>query len=109
MKRIEAIIRPSKQASVLASLAKLDITNVTVIETLGLGNQPGFSHIYEPAAPHQDSGTALIPKKLMIMFVEDSQVQSVLDAIQPGACTGNPGDGIMVVSQVEQIVRIRPE
>ncbi len=109
MKRIEAIIRPSKQASVLASLSGLGINNVTVIETLGLGLQPGYSQIYEPASPNKESQTGLVPKRLLLLFVEDDQVQSVMDVIQPLALTGDPGDGKIAVSQLDQLVRIRPK
>ena len=109
MKRIEAVIRPHKQADVLAALARLGITNVTVIETLGLGSLPSFSHIYEPASQHQETGTGLVPKRLLILFVEESQANSVIDAIQSAAYTGTPGDGKIAVSQLDQLVRIRPK
>lgn len=107
MKRIEAVIRPHKQAYVLAALARLGINNVTVTETLGLGRQPSYSQIYEPASPDKETQTGLVPKRLLLLFVEDAQVQPVLDVIQSHAVTGSPGDGIMAVSQLDQIVRIR--
>jgi nitrogen regulatory protein PII len=109
MKRIEAIIRPHKQPDVLAALARLGITNVTVIETLGLGNLPCFSQIYEPASQLKDVGTGLVPKRLLIVFVEDGQAQSVIDAVQSAGFTGTAGDGIIAVSQLDNLVRIRPK
>lgn len=109
MKRIEAIIRPSKQPAVLASLAQLGVTNVTVIDTLGLARQPGYSQIYEPAKTNDETQTGLVPKRLLLLFVEDSEVQPVLDVIQPIALTGDPGDGKIAISQLDQLVRIRPK
>lgn len=109
MKRIEAIIRPHKQASVLAALAKFGLTNVTVFETMGLARQVSFSRTYELASPDLETQTGLIPKRMLLLFVEDDQVQPVLDLIQPLAFTGEPGDGKIAVSQIEQLVRIRPE
>jgi nitrogen regulatory protein PII len=107
MKRIEAVIRPHKQPEVLAALAQLGIHNVTVIETLGLSRQPGYSQIYEPSSPHKETQTGLVPKRLLVLFVDDSRVPAVVDLIKTHAHTGAPGDGKIIVSQIEQIVRIR--
>jgi nitrogen regulatory protein P-II 1 len=109
MKRIEAIVRPHKQASVLAALAKSGVTNVTIIETVGLASKISHSRIYELTSPNQETDTGLIPKKLLLLFVEDDQVQSVIDVIQSTAFTGEPGDGKIAISQLEQLVRIWPK
>jgi nitrogen regulatory protein P-II 1 len=109
MKRIEAIIRPHKQAAVLVALAKVGITNVTVIETLGLARHKTFSRTYEPASPNDETQTGLIPKRLLLMFVDDQQAQMVADLIQPIAITGEPGDGIIAISPLDQTIRIRPQ
>jgi nitrogen regulatory protein PII len=93
--------------SVLAALAEAGIHNVTVIETLGLGRQPNYSQIYEPSNPHKETQTGLIPKRLLLLFVEDNQVQPILDLIKPIAFTGAPGDGTIAVSQLDQLVHIR--
>jgi nitrogen regulatory protein P-II 1 len=109
MKRIEAVIRPHKQPGVLAALARLGITNGTIIETMGLVGLPSQSQIYEPACQHKETETGLVPKRLLLLFVEDHQVQPVLDVIQSEALTGMPGDGKIAVSQLDQYVRIRPK
>ena len=107
MKRIEAIIRPHKVAFVLAALARAGLTNVTVLEAMGLARQVSHSLIYEPAAQHKETQTGLIPKRLLLMFVEDDQVQPVLDLLQPAAQTGEPGDGAIAVSALDRVVPIR--
>jgi len=109
MKRIEAIIRPHRTPFVLAALAKAGLTNVTVMETLGLARQVSFSQIYEPASPNQETQTGLIPKRLLLLFVEDNQAQPVLDIIQSSALTGEPGDGTIAVSHLDQTVCVRPK
>jgi nitrogen regulatory protein P-II 1 len=109
MKRIEAIIRPHKQASILAALAKAGFTNVTVIETLGLARQVSFSQTYEVVSPDAQTQTGLIPKRLLLLFVADDQVQPIIELIQPLALTGELGDGVIAVSQLDQIVPIRPK
>ncbi len=108
MKRIEAVIRPHKQPYVLAALAGMGINNVTVIETLGLGPAPNYSQIYEPSSPNKETHTGLIPKRLLLLFVEDNQVQPVIEVIRSNAFTGAPGDGTIAVSRLDEIVRIRP-
>jgi len=68
-----------------------------------------YSRIYEPASPHKETETGLIPKRLLLLYVEDDQVQPIMDLIQPIALTGEPGDGVIAVSPLERVVRIRPE
>ncbi len=109
MKRIEAIIRPHKQSYVLKALARLGITNATIIETLGLASLPSFSQLYEPANQDNEAQVGLIPKRQLLLFVEDDQVQAVVETIQSAALTGTPGDGKIAVSQLDQFVRIRPK
>lgn len=108
MKRIEAIVRPHKLPSLLAELAKAGITNVTVSESLGLARQVSHSRIYEPVGGNPETKTGLIPKRLLLLFLEDPQVQPVLDLLQANAFTGEPGDGVIAVSQIDQLVHIRP-
>ena len=107
MKRIEAVIRPHKQVYVLTALAGIGITNVTVLEIMGLASLPSFSQIYEPACQHKETGTGLVPKRLLLVFVEDDRVQSAVDLIQSTAFTGTPGDGVIAVSPLDQFVHIR--
>ncbi len=109
MKRIEAIVRPHKVPRLLAALAQAGVTNVTVLETLGLVGHISYSRIYEPASPHKETETGLIPKRLLLLFVADDQVQPIMDLIQPIAVTGEAGDGVIAVSPLDQLVRIRPE
>ncbi len=109
MKRIEAIIRPHKVPMVLTALAEFGITNVTVLETLGMARQITFSRIYEAASPNREMQTGLIPKRMLLIFTEDALVQPVVDLIQKTARTGEAGDGKIAVSELVQITRIRPK
>ena len=111
MKRIEAIIRPHRLAEALTALVKLRITGVTVIDTLGFGRQPGHSEIFEQIniRPGEDLELGLVPKKLLLMFVEDDHVQTVVETITQIARTGNPGDGKIAVSSMDELVRVRSD
>jgi nitrogen regulatory protein PII len=93
MKRIEAIIRPHKQALVLAALATLGVTHATVFETLGLARQTSRSRIFELSSQEKATGTGLIPKRMLLLFVEDDQAQAAFDIIRKIAFTGESGDG----------------
>ena len=95
----------------LTALANLKITGVTVVDALGFGLRPGYSEVYEQIqirqGEHMELG--LVPKKMLIMFVEDDHVRQVVDTIAQIAHTGYVGDGKIAVSQLEELVRVRPE
>ena len=109
MKRIEAVVRPHKQSAVLFALAEMGITNATVIETLGLVRQTGPSLIYEPANLHPETLTGLVPKRMVLLFVSDELAPAAVAAIKSAAFTGESGDGKIVVSEVDETIRIRPK
>jgi nitrogen regulatory protein PII len=106
MKRIEAIIRPHRLADTLVALAKLQVTGVTVTDTLGLGRQPGHSEIYEEIHRYPGLEMGLVPKKSIVMFVEDDRVRGVVDALAEVARTGRYGDGRVAVSHLDELQHI---
>ena len=109
MKRVEAIIRPHRLSEALAAVAKLRITGVTVMDTMGFGRNPGHSEVYEQTAiqPGEDLEIGLVRKKMIIMFVEDDHVRTVVDTIAQIARTGYPGDGKIAVSPLDELLRVR--
>ena len=42
----------------------------------------------------------------VVTMVDDTQVKATIDAISGAAYTGKPGDGIIVVTAVEDVVNI---
>lgn len=111
MKRIEAVIRPHRLSQTLTALVNLKITGVTVVDAIGFGLKPGYSEVYEQIQVRQgeDMELGLVPKKLLIMFVEDEHVRKVVDTIAQIARTGQAGDGKIAVSHLEELVRVRAE
>jgi nitrogen regulatory protein PII len=110
MKRVEAIIRPHRLSEALASLAKLRITGVTVIDIMGFGLQPGHhSEVYETTTIRsgEDLEVGLVRKKMIVMYVEDANVPKVVETIAYVARTGYPGDGRIAVSELKEIIRVR--
>lgn len=106
MKRIEAIIRPHRLSEALAALAKMQV-GVTVIDAMGFGRQAGHSEVYQELYRFDGTEVGLVPKKMIILFVEDAEVNKVVETISQIARTGYPGDGKVVVSGVDQIARVR--
>ena len=103
MKRIEAIIRPSKLDEVKERLMTLGITGLTVSEVKGFGRQKGQTEIYRGA----EYLVSFLPKVKVEIVVDDSQVERAIEAIQKAAHTGKIGDGKIFVTPVESALRIR--
>lgn len=103
MKLITAIIKPFKLDDVREALSELGVQGVTVTEVKGFGRQKGHTELYRGAEYVVD----FIPKTKLETVVEDSLVDSVIEAISKTANTGKIGDGKIFVSTVEQTIRIR--
>ncbi len=44
---------------------------------------------------------------VLLMFCADEHAQTVVEAIRAAAGTGNPGDGLIAVSELADVLRIR--
>ena len=99
MKMIRAVIRPEREETVLNNLEAAGFPAVTKLDVLGRGKQKGIqvgSAIYEELA-----------KTMVMLGVEDDKLPAAIEAIRVGAVTGNPGDGKLIVSPVEEVYTIR--
>ena len=103
MKKIEAIIKPFKLDDVLDALKEAGIQGMTVTEVKGFGRQKGQKELYRGAEYVVD----FVPKVRIDLVVEDSMVDTVLDAIEKSARTGKIGDGKIFVTYVIDCIRIR--
>jgi nitrogen regulatory protein P-II 1 len=103
MKRIEAIIRPSKLDDVKEALSQVGVHGMTVVEVKGFGRTGGRKEVYRGSAYVVD----FVPKVRIEVVCPDGLVRSVLDAIEKAAKTGKIGDGKMFVTDVLETVRIR--
>jgi nitrogen regulatory protein P-II 1 len=74
-----------------------------VTEVKGFGRTGGKKEVYRGSAYVVD----FVPKVKVEIVVSESQVQSVVDAIEKSAKTGRIGDGKIFVTPVESAVRIR--
>ena len=103
MKRIEAIIRPSKLDEVKEALSELGIKGMTVTEVKGFGRTGGRREVYRGSAYVVD----FLPKVRLEIVVPENLVTSVLETVQNTAKTGKIGDGKIFVYDVLEAVRIR--
>jgi nitrogen regulatory protein P-II 1 len=103
MKRVEAIIRPSKLDDVKDALAEVGIMGMTLSEVKGFGRTGGRKEVYRGSAYVVD----FVPKVKIEIVAPETMVGTILDAIENAAKTGKIGDGKIFVSDVPEAVRIR--
>ena len=103
MKKIEAIIRPSRVDEVKEALATAGVIGMTLSEVRGFGRQKGHTELYRGAEYVVD----FVPKVKLEVVVPDAQVAQALDAIERAARTGGMGDGKIFVTEVLEAVRVR--
>ena len=103
MKKVEAIVKPFKVDEVKDALGEIGIQGMTVSEVKGFGRTGGKKEVYRGSAYVVD----FVPKVKIELVVADSQVASVIEAVEKAAKTGRIGDGKIFVVPVEEAVRIR--
>ncbi|RXZ38311.1 P-II family nitrogen regulator [Oxalobacteraceae bacterium CAVE-383] len=103
MKQVTAIIKPFKLDEVREGLAEIGVTGMTVTEVKGFGRQKGHTELYRGAEYVVD----FLPKVKIEIVIDDSQVESAVDALIKAARTGKIGDGKIFVQDVAQVIRIR--
>ena len=103
MKKIEAIIKPFKLDDVKDRVYAAGAKGMTVSEVKGFGRTGGKREVYRGSAYVVD----FVPKVRIQCFVDDELVNPVIDAIVAAARTGEIGDGKIMVSSLEEVIRIR--
>ncbi len=103
MKKVEAIVRPEKVNEVLDGLYVNGFKSVTIYEVQGRGKQGGLVEFFRGKGYKID----FIPKIKIEIFVNDQDLDKVVDIILEKAYTGAIGDGKIFVSDVQEIIRIR--
>ena len=105
MKKIEAIVQPSRFDAVKNALQGVGVEGMTVSEVRGHGRQKGHTEVYRGSEYTVD----LLPKIKVEMVVSDTLAPSAVQAILKSARTGKIGDGKIFVTAVEEAIRIRNE
>lgn len=103
MKRIDAIIRPSRLPFVREALDELGYGGITVSEVKGHGKQRGITEQWRG----REYKVEYLSKVWLLIVVSDADQEKVIDAIVDNAQTGEIGDGKIFISEVQDVVRVR--
>jgi len=99
MEMVRAILRPGAISEIEKALEDAGFVSMTVMDVFGRGKQKGI-HVGDV---HYDE----LPKKLLLMVVNNRDTQRVVDTISKVARTGNFGDGKIFISPVDAVYTIR--
>lgn len=105
MKLIIAYIQPEKLNDVKQELFKADVTKMSVTNSLGCGQQGGYTETYRGV----EIEVNLLQKVRMEIAVNDDYVDKTVKAIIAGAKTGTIGDGKIFITSLDDCIRIRTE
>ena len=101
MKKIEAIVLPSKEKDIVDALQKTEIGGLTITSGKGRGKgkrnvKPGLGRYIER---YNDVLT-------FVIVVDDSKVDEIVSTITDASHTGSLGDGKIFISTIDEIVDI---
>ena len=103
MKKIEAIIQPSRFDAVKDALHDIGVEGMTVFEVRGHGRQKGHTEFYRGNEYKVD----LLPKIKIEIVVPDNLAEQSVQAILKTAKTVKIGDGKIFLTHVDDAIRIR--
>lgn len=103
MKKIEAIIKPSKLDEVKIALNDIGIQGMMISQVQGFGRQKGHVEYYRGA----EYESTFIPKIKIEIVVTEDMAEKTVKAVQESARTGEIGDGKIFIYALENVVRIR--
>lgn len=103
MKLVTAVIKPFKLDAVREALSIIGVQGITVSEVKGFGRQKGHTELYRGTEYVID----FLPKTKLEIAIDDSLIDSAIEAISQAANSGKIGDGKIFVTPLEQAIRIR--
>lgn len=104
MKEVKAIIQPFMLNKVVDALQAIEgLPGVTVSEVKGFGR----GRAKDAAEKIVDGDIEYAKKVKLEIVVPDRLLEAVLQVVTKEAHTGRPGDGLIFVSTVDEVVRVR--
>lgn len=103
MKLIVAFIKPFKLDEVKDRLQRLGITGMSVSEIRGFGRQAGHTEVYRG----NEYTVEFVPKIRIEIIASNDITPAIVRAISEAGHTGEIGDGKIVVTTVDEVIRIR--
>jgi nitrogen regulatory protein PII 2 len=108
MKEVIAIIRRHKIQETKAGLLGIGVPALTMISVEGRGKQQGLKEPDDELREvEMETRLQFIPKRMISIMIEDSEVPKVIETIIRTNQTGNIGDGRIFVCPVEDAIRVR--
>ena len=102
-RKIEAIIREEALDGVREALSAIGIVGMNVFEIRGHGRLGSHEHSWRYTYLHKD----MLPKIQLNIILSERNVEPTVAALMKAARTGKEGDGIIFISPVEDVIRIR--
>jgi len=103
VKKIEAIIRPSRLDKVNDALCTCGFIGLTMTQVVGCGKQKGHTLLCRGA----EYTAQLIPKVKIEILVMENLADEIIRIITKEGRRGETGDGTIFVSDMENAYRIR--
>jgi nitrogen regulatory protein P-II 1 len=103
LKKIEAIIREDKINDVKDALEKVGIVGLNMFEIRDHGRQGGIQ-LLGRAGTYQVN---MLTKIQINIVLSDRNLEETIETILNSAYTGEPGDGVIFVYPVEEVIRVR--
>ena len=105
MKRIEAFIQPHRLAKVVSALHALPaFPGFTILDAHGQGHGRGAGGHFA----YESNEGLLYHKRLCLLIIcENGEATAVATAVAKAAHTGKSGDGLIAISDIRQVLRIR--
>ena len=114
MKEVVAIVRMNMMNRTKCALAEAGLGSITARNALGRGKGivdmqllQGAEHGYEEAIAQLGQSHRLIPKRAILMVVNDDMVDQAVKTIIKTNQTGKSGDGIIFVMPCTEAIRVR--
>jgi nitrogen regulatory protein PII 2 len=114
MKELIAIVRMNMMNLTKKALADAGLGSITARDALGRGKGlvdlqllQGAEHGYEEAIAQLGQSHRLIPKRAMMMVVNDDLVDKAVKTIIRTNRTGKSGDGMIFVMPCREAIRVR--
>jgi nitrogen regulatory protein P-II 1 len=102
-KKIEAIIREEALDNVKDALREIGIVGMNVYEVRGHGRQGGKNLSWRGTSYQLD----MLPKIQLNIVLSERNLEKTLAVITKTARTGVEGDGLIFVSTIDDVIRVR--
>ena len=103
MKKLEIIIKPEKLDDLKSILDESNANGIMITNIMGYGNQKGYKQIYRGT----EYNVNLLPKIKVETVVPTDLSEKIINRLVEEINTGNYGEGMIFIHDVEEAVRIR--